>query len=297
MPTNKILLKWESFQSNIWQSFQDVKDDSDFSDVTLVCEDGTIFEVHRVIIAVSSGFFNRILRKVKNSHPLVYMKGMKGHEAKAVVDFIYNGEVTISEEELDSFLDIAKELDLKGINEQIQEIKKSTTSKENVNTKLLFNISDEIHDQCLDIDKELELEVLNEQIKEVMKPSTSLENVNSKLPSNADQTTSANQTDTTTNTRQEPAWSFPEETSNMKFFSNHENLDEMVESMMESLGSSRYCCKVCGKEEKRTRGNMKNHIEGKHIEGVSHPCPLCGKLLKTRVCLAMHINRVHNKST
>jgi len=305
MPTNKILLKWESFQSNIWQSFQDVKDDSDFSDVTLVCEDGTIFEVHRVIIAVSSGFFNRILRKVKNSHPLVYMKGMKGHEAQAVVDFIYMGEVTISEEELDSFLDIAKELDLKGINEKIKEIKKSTTSKENVNTKLLLNISDEIHDPCLDIDKELELEVLNEQIKEVIKPSTKLENMNLKLPSNADQTTSlfeentraANQTDTTTNTTKGPAWSFPEETSNMKFFSNRENLDEMVESMMESLGNSRYSCKVCGKEEKRTRGNMKNHIEGKHIEGVSHPCPLCGKLLKTRVCLAMHINRVHNKST
>ena len=138
MGTNKILLKWDSFQSNIQRSFQDVKDDSDFSDVTLVCEDGVIFEVHRVIIAVSSGFFNRILRTVKNSHPLVYMRGMKGHEVKAVIEFIYNGEVTISDEDLDSFLNITKDLELKGLNEQINVTKKATTRTQNVNTIVHF---------------------------------------------------------------------------------------------------------------------------------------------------------------
>ena len=120
-----------------------------------------------------------------------------------------------------------------------------------------------------------------------MKPSTCEENVNLEPASNLDMA----------NRKQGPAWSYPEETSNMKFFSNLENLDEMVESMMESLGGGRYSCKVCGREEKRSRANMKNHIEGKHIKGVSHPCPLCGKFLKTKACLAMHIHRVHNKST
>ena len=41
---------------------------------------------------------------------------MNSDDILAVVDFVYNGEVNIYQENLDSFLNIAKKLDLKGLN-------------------------------------------------------------------------------------------------------------------------------------------------------------------------------------
>ena len=61
---------------------------------------------------------------------------------------------------------------------------------------------------------------------------------------------------------------------------NQSNLDlnDTINSMMEIKGTGRgFACKVCGKIEMKKKNNMQNHIEGMHIEGVTHPCSQCGK--------------------
>ena len=45
-------------------------------------------------------------------------------------------------------------------------------------------------------------------------------------------------------------------------------------------GQPIYVCNVCGKESKQ--GNMKNHIEANHLEGISVPCNFCEKLFRSR---------------
>ena len=50
-------LKWDDFQENLVNHLKGSKGDADFSDVTLVCEDGRQFEAHRMILAAGSGFF------------------------------------------------------------------------------------------------------------------------------------------------------------------------------------------------------------------------------------------------
>ena len=67
-------------------TFGSLKEDKDFTDVTLVCEDGKQVEVHKVILASSSPFFQNILRKNKHIHPLIYMRGMKSDDLLAIVD-------------------------------------------------------------------------------------------------------------------------------------------------------------------------------------------------------------------
>ena len=39
-----------------------------------------------------------------------------------------------------------------------------------------------------------------------------------------------------------------------------------------------YVCQVCGKEG--LKQNIKEHIEGKHIEGISIPRNICGKIVR-----------------
>ena len=65
------------------------RDDDDFSDVTLVCEDGQQVEAHKVILASSSPFFENILKKNRHPHLLIYMRGVNSDDLLAIIDFLY----------------------------------------------------------------------------------------------------------------------------------------------------------------------------------------------------------------
>ena len=60
-------------------------------------------------------------------------------------------------------------------------------------------------------------------------------------------------------------------------------------------GKTIYNCNVCGKEAEN--GDMKKHIEAKHLEGVAIPCNLCEKTFRSRNSLTTHNNRYHNVLT
>ena len=68
-----------------------------------------------MILAASSPFFQKLLGRNKHPHPLIYMRGMKSDDLLAIVDFLYRGEANVFQENLDSFLAIAEELQLKGL--------------------------------------------------------------------------------------------------------------------------------------------------------------------------------------
>ena len=113
--SEKLCLQWNDFQDNIKSAFGNLREDNDFADVTLACEDGQQVEAHKVILAASSPFFQKLLGRNKHPHPLIYMRGMKSDDLLAIVDFLYRGEANVFQENLDSFLTIAEDLQLKGL--------------------------------------------------------------------------------------------------------------------------------------------------------------------------------------
>ena len=115
--SEKLCLKWNEFQENLNSSFVGFRNDQDFADVTLVCEDSAEIETHKVVLASSSPFFMEMLKKRKHPHPMIYMKGVKGEYLLAMVDFLYFGEANVNQENLDDFLSLAEELRLKGLTE------------------------------------------------------------------------------------------------------------------------------------------------------------------------------------
>ena len=80
--------------------------------MTLACEDGQQMEAHKVILATSSPFFEKILQKSKHPHPLIYLKGFQSKDFASILDFLYSGEAYVHQEDLDSFLAIADEIQL-----------------------------------------------------------------------------------------------------------------------------------------------------------------------------------------
>ena len=137
--SEKLCLKWNDFQDNTITSFGSLRNDRDFSDITLVCEDGQQVEAHKVILAASSPFFHTMLRRNKHPHPMIYMRGVTSEDLGAIVDFLYFGEANVYQEKIDAFMAIAEELNLKGltgngndvnVKTEEEEVHKGNTNKE-----------------------------------------------------------------------------------------------------------------------------------------------------------------------
>ena len=85
-------------------SFQSLRQQADFSDVTLVSGDGLQrFEAHKVILASGSDFFKTLLSDNSNPHPLIYLRGVKAKQLEILLEYIYQGEVNILQEKLEEF--------------------------------------------------------------------------------------------------------------------------------------------------------------------------------------------------
>ena len=110
--SEKLCLQWNDFQENIKNVFKNLRESNDFTDVTLACEDGQQVEAHKLILAGSSPLFQKILGGNKHPHPLIYLRGVKSDSLLAIVDFLYQGEANIFQDNLDSFLTVAEELQL-----------------------------------------------------------------------------------------------------------------------------------------------------------------------------------------
>jgi len=262
----KLCLKWNDFQENAISAFGTLREDREFADVTLACEDGQQVEAHKVILASSSPFFLNLLRRNKHPHPLIYMRGLKSEDLVAMIDFLYFGEANVYQENLDSFLAVAEELQLKGLmgsgaEEEAEKInmpatkikppkpvKQKTFTQQNVKT----------------LDK-------SKYVAKV-EPTPPLE----RTVAVTDYTVAA----------------------------DLQNLDEKIKSMIglseNKLGIGARpnelakVCKVCGKEG--IMSDIVKHIEINHITGVSHTCNICGTTARSRPAMTMHKRRNHTTS-
>ena len=116
----KFCLRWNDFETNISVAFRELREDKDFFDVTLACDDDQI-QAHKVILSACSPFFRTILKRNRHEHPLLYLKGVKYIDLMAVLNFMYHGEVNVAQEDLNSFLAIAEDLKVKGLTQNKSE--------------------------------------------------------------------------------------------------------------------------------------------------------------------------------
>ncbi len=102
-------LKWNDFHSNVSSSFDMLRRDKDFCDVSLVSEDGTLFESHKVILSSCSPVLKNILKKSKSGQdPFIFFNGIGSLELGFILDYIYRGEVQLFQDQIEKFLDSAQ---------------------------------------------------------------------------------------------------------------------------------------------------------------------------------------------
>jgi len=110
----KFCLRWNDFESNISVAFREIREEKDFFDCTLSCGSRQI-QAHKLILSACSPFFRTVLKQNSHQHPLLYLKGVEFSDLQAVLNFMYHGEVNVAQEELNSFLSVAEDLQVKGL--------------------------------------------------------------------------------------------------------------------------------------------------------------------------------------
>jgi len=127
-------LRWNDFEANVSGAFRDLRAESDFFDVTLGCSDssGRSLQAHKVILSACSSFFKGMLRQQAQSNPAhpnpyIYLRGVSYADLSSVLDFMYHGEVNVLQEDLNSFLAVAEELQIKGLTNKEGEASKGAS--------------------------------------------------------------------------------------------------------------------------------------------------------------------------
>ena len=171
MMSEKLCVHWNDFKENVKTAFGTLRNDKEFTNVTLACEDGQQMEAHKIILASSSPFFKKILKKSKHPHPLIYLRGFQSKDVMSILDFLYFGEANICVEDLDSFLVIAEEIQLKGltgqtisdlVEEQKQIEQKSTTQQSDIKPLINSTTSTTV---ALPNQSRTDLQALDEKVK------------------------------------------------------------------------------------------------------------------------------------
>ena len=135
-------LRSNRFPDIVCQSLKLLRSGQDFADVTLACEDGDLVEAHKVILAGGSPFFARLLKKLDNPHPLIYLKDVTLASLLALLDFVYTGEAEVAEEGVPELLQLADSLEIAGL--KSEEHKSDNKVKEEEN---MFEYQDDVTDQ------------------------------------------------------------------------------------------------------------------------------------------------------
>ena len=253
--SEKLCLKWNDFPENLNSAFGILRGDQEFSDVTLACEDGMQVETHKVILASSSPFFMEILKKNKHPHPLIYMRGIKAETLTAILDFLYFGEASIDQENLDAFLALAEELRLNGLAGSVESSRPKYQNEE----------------------PPQKITALRKQHKE------SIRNKSTPMDINIDDEPSSEMPVALVS---DEVRQLDEQIKSMIDFSEN----RLTSGKQERLR----ICKICGKEGIRANIMThieSNHISS----NVFHSCDICGNISRSRNGLRLHKAKRHHK--
>ncbi|EFA12494.1 longitudinals lacking protein, isoforms H/M/V [Tribolium castaneum] len=128
MTSKQFCLKWNNFQNNILNAFESLQNTEDLTDVTLTCE-GINLKAHKFILSACSPYFRTVFKENPCSHPIIILKDVLYTDLIAIINFMYHGEVLVSEEQLASFLQTAKLLQVSGLNTTNETYSKKSPKK------------------------------------------------------------------------------------------------------------------------------------------------------------------------
>ncbi|KAL9701391.1 hypothetical protein quinque_004832 [Culex quinquefasciatus] len=123
-------LRWTNYHSNLSTVFDQLYQAESFADVTLISE-GRPIRAHKMVLAASSPYFQTIFNETPCKHPVVIIKDVRFEELKALVDFMYRGEINVAQEHIRPLLKLAEMFQIRGLTEVSHEEEALETTTQN----------------------------------------------------------------------------------------------------------------------------------------------------------------------
>jgi len=300
-------LRWNDFESNVSGAFRDLRQEADFFDVTLGCPDGKSLQAHKVILSACSSTFKTMLRDTQRNtnshHPYIFLRGVSFPDLSAVLDFMYHGEVNVAQEDLNSFLAVAEELQIKGLTQKeggepskpkpsgSGAVKRPVQpSSENVSASSTPAVK-KIRRSSPDLPEQGQIKTIDIKSDPEAGPSGASQAVNRDGGASADYADESGdfedygdyygEGEGGDNGADGSMMEGGEEGAGGKGV-----LDFMKESVDPSTGKM-YTCSLCGYCSKH-RHHCREHMYYKHAEPEHLPCEFCGKIFARRPTLRKH---------
>ncbi|XP_059482500.1 protein bric-a-brac 1-like isoform X1 [Neocloeon triangulifer] len=125
-------LRWNNHQPNFVTVFSSLLHSQVLTDVTLAA-DGQQIEAHKLVLSACSTYFQALFTSYSgHQHPIVILKDVTFRDLRTMVDFMYSGEVHVTQEQLPSIIKTAEMLKVKGLAEgqDMSHVEKSQLSTE-----------------------------------------------------------------------------------------------------------------------------------------------------------------------
>ncbi|RLU17143.1 hypothetical protein DMN91_011212 [Ooceraea biroi] len=107
-------LRWNNYLKHITCAFDMLRTDEELVDVTLSCE-GKRIRAHKMLLSACSTYFRDLFKENPCPHPVIIFRNVKFEDLAALINFIYQGEVNVLQEQLASFLTTAELLAVQGL--------------------------------------------------------------------------------------------------------------------------------------------------------------------------------------
>lgn len=107
-------LRWNNYQSSVVGVLRSLLEEGQFVDVTLAC-DGRRLKAHKLMLSACSNFFRELLKENPSDHPIIFLRDVRFWELESIMDFIYNGQVNVMQDQLPGFIRTAEALQIKGL--------------------------------------------------------------------------------------------------------------------------------------------------------------------------------------
>ncbi|KAG0715434.1 Protein tramtrack, beta isoform [Chionoecetes opilio] len=118
--SSQYCLRWNNHRNNLLAAFDQLLHVEAFTDVTLACEEGVTLHAHRLVLAACSSYFQSLFVNARAAnHPIVVLKDVRATDMRALLEYMYRGEVNVEHDDLQGLLRVAESLKIKGLVEEL----------------------------------------------------------------------------------------------------------------------------------------------------------------------------------
>ena len=291
---SEVCIKWDDFKTAVSCSFDRLREDNDFVDVTLISDDKAKLKGHKVVLSACSPFFKDVLKENPHEHPLLYLSGVDSKALKLIFDYIYKGEVQLDCDYVEYFFEVAGKLQLSGFPLYIEKKNKVKDLKRE-DMLIIEDLQQQSQDCNTEDDKfGIKMDGFEEvQVETQQKVGEEEDSLIGNVILQPDE-----QEYIYKNAFREfkcqngskvsqPGRKIDRLTPILYQFCNIENLETKVQELMGKINGV-FTCKECDRTT-RDRTDLRKHVE-KHIDGLRFSCPECSRKYSRSSALRSHIN-------